>query len=56
MPIQIAQALARPQVRESIERDGAVPGYADVRKFSAFVEAERKRWAAVIRTAQIPPE
>lgn len=50
------QALARPQVRESIERDGAVPGYADVRRFSAFVEAERKRWAAVIRAAQIPPE
>lgn len=50
------QALARPQVRESIERDGAVPGYVDHQKFSAFVEAERKRWAGVIRAANIQPE
>ncbi|HEY4375413.1 MAG TPA: tripartite tricarboxylate transporter substrate binding protein [Burkholderiales bacterium] len=50
------QALARPQVRESIERDGAVPGYVDYQKFSAFVEAERKRWAGVIRAANIQPE
>jgi tripartite-type tricarboxylate transporter receptor subunit TctC len=50
------RALARPQVRESIERDGAVPGYADRQRFSAFVEQERRRWAGVIKTANIPPE
>ena len=50
------QALSRPEVRESIERDGAVPGYVDHQKFSAFVEQERQRWAAVIKAAKIAPE
>jgi len=52
----LKQALGAAQVRESIERDGAVPGYVDHVKFAAFVEQERRRWAAVIKAANIAPE
>ncbi|MDB5806614.1 MAG: tripartite tricarboxylate transporter substrate binding protein [Betaproteobacteria bacterium] len=52
----LKQAIGRAQVRQSIERDGAVPGYVDHVKFAGFVEQERQRWAAVIKAAKIPPE
>jgi len=49
----VTDILAKPDVREAIVRAGMVVRPRDSAAFGAYIEEEIKRWAAVIRTANI---
>jgi tripartite-type tricarboxylate transporter receptor subunit TctC len=50
---EIAKVVRLPDVRERIEREGAVPVGGTPREFDAFISGERARLGNVIRKANI---
>lgn len=50
---EFAAALAAPEVKERLLRDGVEPEASSPEKLAALVLAERKTWAAVIKAAGI---
>jgi tripartite-type tricarboxylate transporter receptor subunit TctC len=48
-----AAAVGDPQVRRSLEFEGAEPIVSTPEEFGAFMQAESKRWAEVIQTANL---
>ncbi len=52
----INAALAKPEVRTSLENAGAMAKGGSAAEFAAFVQAESERWQSVIADAGIQPE
>jgi tripartite-type tricarboxylate transporter receptor subunit TctC len=52
----VAQVLKDEEIRERLAGDGAIPVASSPDDFRAFIAAEIDKWAAVIRTAGVPPE
>lgn len=50
---EIAKALGRPEVRLTIERNGAEPVAVGPADFSRFLAAESIKWGAVVRRANV---
>jgi tripartite-type tricarboxylate transporter receptor subunit TctC len=53
---EVAKGLARPEIRAHLVTTGVEPVGSTAAEFSAFTLAERARWAAVIRSANISIE
>ena len=45
--------LAQPDIREKIADHGNVVGGGTPEEFAAFIAVENKRWAALVKTANI---
>ena len=52
----ITRAVARPDVRERMIKDGAAADDMPLEQFAAFIRADSARWAKVIREAGIRAE
>jgi tripartite-type tricarboxylate transporter receptor subunit TctC len=52
----IAKALARPEIRQRLEMEGAQPSNLGPAEFGALIKSEIERWGKVIRAAKIQPE
>jgi tripartite-type tricarboxylate transporter receptor subunit TctC len=48
---EVRRALQLPDVRERLRPEGIEPGDLDPQQFTAFVAAELKRWAPVVRAS-----
>ena len=48
---ETAKALAQPQVKERLLSQGAVPGGMTPASFAAFIGAETKKWAQVVKAS-----
>jgi tripartite-type tricarboxylate transporter receptor subunit TctC len=46
---ELARIVARPDVRDEIERLGMEPSNASTERFAAEIEADAQRWSAVLR-------
>ena len=53
---EIGKALADPGLADRLAKQGTSPAFQDTAAFGAYIEAERRRWADVIRTANIKVE
>lgn len=49
----VAQVLAMPDVKANLEQQGAEPGGMPTAEFTAFVASERKKFGAIVRTANL---
>src|SRR6267142_4623371 len=49
--VEVRRALQAPDVRERLRPEGIEPGDLDPQQFTAFVAAELKRWAPVVRAS-----
>jgi len=52
----IGKALADPALASKLSSQGTEPAYTSAAQFGDFIKAEEKRWAGVIRTANIKLE
>ncbi|MDM0103575.1 tripartite tricarboxylate transporter substrate binding protein [Variovorax sp. J22R24] len=50
------QAIRQPEMQKRLETEGAIPVGNSPKEFSAFVQAEIKRWAQVVRFSGAKPE
>jgi tripartite-type tricarboxylate transporter receptor subunit TctC len=50
---EIVKAVQRPDVASRLEQDGTDGVASSPQEFAAFLRAERDRWTAVIRNANI---
>jgi tripartite-type tricarboxylate transporter receptor subunit TctC len=48
---EVRKALEAPDTRQRLRPEGIEPGTLDPREFTAFVEAELKRWAPVVKAS-----
>jgi tripartite-type tricarboxylate transporter receptor subunit TctC len=48
---EVRKALDAPDARQRLRPEGIEPGKLSAREFTAFVEAELKRWAPVVRAS-----
>ncbi len=48
---EVRKALHSPDVRERVRHDGIVPNDLDAKQFTAFVAAELKRWAPIVKAS-----
>ena len=48
---EVRKALEAPDTRQRLRPEGIEPGTLDPREFAAFVEAELKRWAPVVKAS-----
>jgi tripartite-type tricarboxylate transporter receptor subunit TctC len=48
---EVRRALREPDVRERLRPEGIEPGDLDPQQFTAFVAAEIKRWAPIVRAS-----
>jgi len=48
---EVRRVLQLPDVRERLRPEGIEPGDLDPQQFTAFVAAELKRWAPVVRAS-----
>jgi tripartite-type tricarboxylate transporter receptor subunit TctC len=46
---EIGKALATPGLRDRLAKQGTFPAFQNGKEFAAFVEAEQKRWQAVVQ-------
>jgi tripartite-type tricarboxylate transporter receptor subunit TctC len=53
---EINKILARPDVKESWEKQGATPVLMKPDEFGAYVQSEIEKWARVIKANGIKPE
>jgi tripartite-type tricarboxylate transporter receptor subunit TctC len=53
---EINKILARPDVKESWEKQGAIPVAMKPGEFGAYVESEIEKWAKIIKANDIKPE
>jgi tripartite-type tricarboxylate transporter receptor subunit TctC len=49
----INRALVMPDVMEKLEQSGAEDGGGSAEKFAAFIEAESRKWAKVIKDGNV---
>jgi len=52
----IGQVLSDPGLSERLSKQGTAPAYLDTVPFKAYIDSEAKRWADVIRSANITVE
>ena len=52
---EVNRALQLPDVRERLKPEGIVPTPMDPKAFSAFVAAEVKRWAPIVKASETKP-
>ncbi len=50
---EIGKALSDPELSQRLGQQGTSPAYLDTPAFKAYIDAEAKRWAGVIRSANI---
>jgi tripartite-type tricarboxylate transporter receptor subunit TctC len=50
------EILAAPETREKFATQGVEPGKLVGADFGKFVDAEMKKWAAVVKAANVPPQ
>jgi tripartite-type tricarboxylate transporter receptor subunit TctC len=50
------EILATPAIAEKFATQGVAPGKLTGADFSRFVNAEIKKWSAVVKTANVPLE
>jgi tripartite-type tricarboxylate transporter receptor subunit TctC len=50
------EILASPAIREKFATQGVDPGTLSGAEFVSFVDAEIKKWGAVVKTANVPPQ
>lgn len=50
---EISAALRAPEVNEALSSQGAAPGGYARQEFGAYFVSEMKKWAAIVKTAQI---
>ena len=55
MHAEIAKVVAAPDVRERFSTSGAEPVASTPAHFAAYLAAEVKQWAGVVKQAKIPP-
>jgi tripartite-type tricarboxylate transporter receptor subunit TctC len=48
---EVAKSLSNPAVKEKLLAQGAVPGGNTPQQFSAFIDAEHKKWARVVKVS-----
>ena len=48
---EVRRALQSPEVRERVRHDGIEPNDLDAKQFTAFVAAELKRWAPIVKAS-----
>ncbi|HEX6265786.1 MAG TPA: tripartite tricarboxylate transporter substrate-binding protein, partial [Burkholderiales bacterium] len=48
---EVRKALDAPDTRQRLRPEGIEPGKLSAREFTAFVEAEIKRWAPVVKAS-----
>jgi tripartite-type tricarboxylate transporter receptor subunit TctC len=53
---EIGKALADPGLSERLSKQGTSPAFQDTAAFAGYIDSERRRWADVIRTANIKVE
>jgi len=53
---EIGKALSDPGLADRLTKQGTSPAFQDAAAFSGYIEVERRRWADVIRTANIKVE
>jgi len=53
---EINRILKTPEVIERLASDGSIPQGSTPEEFAKFIAAEKKRWGAVVKTANIKPE
>jgi tripartite-type tricarboxylate transporter receptor subunit TctC len=51
----IVDVLRMPDVKETLEKQGAQPGNMTMAEFQSFSNAESKKFAAIVKTAKIEP-
>jgi tripartite-type tricarboxylate transporter receptor subunit TctC len=44
-----------PEVKETLEKQGAQPGNMTMAEFQSFSSSESKKFAAIVKTAKIEP-
>ena len=52
---EVNRALQLPDVRERLKTEGIVPTTMDAKAFTAFVAAEVKRWAPIVKASGAKP-
>jgi tripartite-type tricarboxylate transporter receptor subunit TctC len=52
----INKVLAMPDVAEKFEQYGAEDGGGSAEKFGAFIQSEAKKWAKVVKDANVKPD
>ena len=50
---EVVRALARPDMRNRLETDGAIPLTNTPAEFAAFIRSEMARWGRVVREAGV---
>jgi tripartite-type tricarboxylate transporter receptor subunit TctC len=53
---EMTKALARPDVREKLAADGAIPVGNTPEEFGALIKSEIARWAPVVKASGAQPE
>jgi tripartite-type tricarboxylate transporter receptor subunit TctC len=53
---EIAKIIKTPDMKNFIVSQGADPALMDSAKFGAYINAERVKWAKVVKTANVKPE
>jgi tripartite-type tricarboxylate transporter receptor subunit TctC len=53
---EIARIVNTPDMKHFISAQGAEPALMDPAKFGAYINAERVKWAKVIKTANVKPD
>ena len=53
---EIGKALSDPDLSQRLAKQGTSPAYLDTAAFKAYIDREAKRWANVIRSANITVE
>jgi tripartite-type tricarboxylate transporter receptor subunit TctC len=48
--------LQMPDVREKIQAHGLLPGGGSAKELQVFLDAEIKKWSALIKAANITPQ
>lgn len=53
---EVTEIVRSPTMTEKLVRFGAEPSYSSAPEYAAYIRAEVKRWAEVVRQANIPPQ
>ena len=51
----VVDVLRMPEVKETLEKQGAQPGNMTMAEFQSFSSSESKKFAAIVKTAKIEP-
>ncbi|MCZ8293254.1 MAG: tripartite tricarboxylate transporter substrate binding protein [Hylemonella sp.] len=48
---EVAKSLNTPAIKEKLQAQGAIPGGMSPQEFARFIDAEHKKWAAVVKAS-----